>query len=317
MKIVFLDAATLSTGDLDLSELHAIGDLTTYERTAPSELLDRVAQADIIITNKVRIGEEHLTSLPHLKYIVVAATGYDVVDIEAARARGISVSNVKGYSSTSVSQHVIAMLLAYLNESGRYFQETKDQHWSAKPDFSYWHKPIIELHGLCFAILGFGDIGKKVARIAVAMGMRTIAYSRHPERDRMEGVDFVSMEEIWTEADVLSLHLPLTSETEGIIDKESISKMKPTSILINTARGGLINDADLAEALEEGKLKAALLDVLSSEPPPSDHILLGISNCYITPHQAWASLAARERLLHGIITNIKGYSAGSAVNVVN
>ncbi len=317
MHIVFLDAYTISPGDMDLSSLESIGEVVLHDRTASLDVLQRAQNAQILITNKVKITAEFIAQLPKLKYIIVAATGYDVVDIKAAAARNIPVSNVSGYSTTSVSQHVFAMLLAYLSHSQIYFDESKKREWSNKPDFSYWHQPIEELTDLTFGVFGMGTIGKKVAAIALAFGMKTIAYSRSPERDAMTGVTMVTMEELLSQSDVLSCHVPLNDSTKQIFNKDTFAKMKSTSILINTARGGIIHEPDLAEALHEHQIKAALLDVLSQEPPPKNHPLLGLDKCYITPHQAWASVAARRRLLHGIVQNIQGFIDGQLQNVVN
>lgn len=317
MKIVFLDGYTLSPGDLDLSSLEALGEVVLYDRTTSSLVIDRAKEAEILITNKVKITEEHLAQLPQLQYIVVAATGYDVVDIQAAAARQIPVSNVSGYSTTSVSQHVFAMLLGYLNRTQDYYKESRSAIWSEKLDFSYWHQPIEELTDLTFGVLGLGTIGKKVAAISSAFGMKTIAYSRQPERDAMPNVTLVSMDELLAQSDVLSCHVPLNASTQDIINKQTLGMMKSSAILINTARGGIIKEVELAEALKHNVIKAALLDVLSQEPPPADHPLIGLDNCFITPHQAWASRAARRRLLQGIVQNIKGFQTKQMQNVVN
>ncbi len=317
MHIVFLDAYTISPGDMDLSSLESIGEVVLHDRTASLDVLQRSENAQVLITNKVKITAEFIAQLPKLKYIIVAATGYDVIDIKAATARNIPVSNVSGYSTTSVSQHVFAVLLAYLSNSQTYFDESMNRQWSTKPDFSYWHQPIEELTDLTFGVFGMGTIGKKVAAIALAFGMKTIAYSRNPERDAMTGVTMVTMDELLSQSDILSCHVPLNDSTKHIFNKDTFAKMKSTAILINTARGGIIHETDLAEALQEQQIKAALLDVLSIEPPPKNHPLLGLDNCYITPHQAWASVAARRRLLRGIVHNIQGFIDGQLRNVVN
>ncbi len=317
MKIVFLDGYTLSPGDLDLSSLEALGEVVLYDRTTSSLVIDRAIEAEILITNKVQITKDLLTQLPNLKYIIVAATGYDVVDIVAAADRQIPVSNVSGYSTTSVSQHVFAMLLGYLNQTQVYFKESRSALWSEKPDFSYWHQPIEELTDMTFGVLGLGTIGKKVATISHAFGMKTIAYSRQPQRDAMTNVTLVSMPELLSQSDVLSCHVPLNKSTYHLINSHTLEQMKSSAILINTARGGIINEDELAKALQINQIKAALLDVLSEEPPQTNHPLLNLDNCFITPHQAWASKAARRRLLNGVVQNIEGFQSRQLQNVVN
>ena len=316
LKIVFLDAYTLNPGDLDTSALLSMGEVEVYDRTTPDELESRAGHADIIITNKFVMDEIAIDKLPHLKYIIVAATGYNNVNISAASARNIKVSNVSGYSTTSVGQHVFALLLSHLNQCATYFDEARDKTWSKKGIWSYWHKPILEVEGRTFGILGLGTIGQSVAKIALAMGMAVIASHRHPQRDQMEGVTFVELDELFSQSDVLSLHAPLNESTDQIINKDNLSIMKPSAILINTARGGLVNELDLKWALEHNEISAALLDVLSTEPPPESHPLLALPNCHITPHQAWASQASRGRLLQGIVDNIKGYKSGDLRNLI-
>ena len=316
LKIVFLDGYTLNPGDLDTTALLNMGAVTVYDTTTPDQLVDRAGQADIIITNKFVMDEKAIDKLPNLKYIIVAATGYNNVDISAAQARNVKVSNVSGYSTTSVSQHVFAMLLSYLSQCATYFEEARDKTWTQKGTWSYWHNPILEVEGKVFGILGLGTIGQSVAKIALAMGMAVIASHKHPQRDQMEGVTFVELDELFAQSDVLSLHAPLNASTNEIINKATLSKMKGSAILINTARGGLINELDLKWALENKEISTALLDVLSAEPPPEDHPLLALPNCHITPHQAWASQASRGRLLQGIVDNVKGYLSGKMQNLV-
>lgn len=316
MNIVFLDAYTLNPGDLDLSELDKLGQVHVYDYTALDQLKQRAESAEVIITNKFVMNREAIQHLPQLKYIVVAATGYNNVDLEYATKQNIKVSNVRNYSTSSVCQHVFAMLLSYLNQCQTYNEEARNKTWTKNGVWSYWHNPILELKGKTFGILGFGKIGQSVARVAQAMGMKVIATHKHPERDKIEDVNFVNLETLFAEADVLSLHAPLNDSTNQIINKDSITKMKRSAILINTARGGLINENDLRWALDEHKISAALLDVLSSEPPPANHPLLDAPRCFITPHQAWASQASRGRLLQGIIENIKAYNTGEYTNLV-
>ncbi|NNK90340.1 MAG: D-2-hydroxyacid dehydrogenase [Saprospiraceae bacterium] len=315
-NIVFLDFETTSKGDLDISALQALGALKTYPVSEGDEIIERSEGVEIIICNKTRITKEVLSALPRLKYIVVAATGYNNIDLDAAKARGVKVSNVRGYSTTSVVQHVYAMLLAYLNQSQTYFNETNKGKWSNNPYFAYWNSPIEELAGKAIGILGFGTIGQAVARVALTFGMKVIATHRHPERDQAQDVRFVEWETLCRESDVLTLHAPLNSSTMHIINSQSLSMMNSSAILINTARGGLIDEQALADALERNQIQAALLDVLSEEPPHIDHPLIGLPNCMITPHQAWASRQARQRLVDGIVVNIKKYLGGRHVNVV-
>ena len=317
MKIVFLDAYTLNPGDLDLSTLENLGEVSVYDSTSFDQLNERAEAAEIIITNKFVMNEEAIKQLAHLKYIIVAATGYNNVDLEICKQKNIKVSNVRNYSTPSVSQHVFAMLLSYLNQCETYNREARDKTWTRKNTWSYWHNPILEMKDKTFGILGFGKIGQEVAKVALAFGMKVMASHRYPERDKMVAVNFVDIETLFAEADILSLHAPLNDTTDQIINTTSLSKMKSTSILINTARGGLVNEEDLRMALDERKIAAALLDVLSSEPPPEDHPLLDSPHCYITPHQAWASQASRGRLLKGIVENIKAYELGDCINLVS
>lgn len=316
MKIVFLDSYTLNPGDLDFSELRKLGTVTVYDSTAPNQLKERAESAEIIITNKFVMNEEAIQQLPLLKYIIVAATGYNNVNLDVANQRKIKVSNVRNYSTSSVCQHVFAMLLSYLNQCQIYNAEARDKTWTQKGTWSYWHNPILELKDKTMGILGFGKIGQSVAKVAQAMGMKVIATHKYPERDKMEAVRFVDIETLFAEADILTLHAPLNDSTNQIINKHSLAKMKNSAILINTARGGLVQEEDLRLALDKGEITAALLDVLSSEPPPENHPLLDSPNCFITPHQAWASQASRGRLLQGIINNIAAYKIGECSNLV-
>ena len=317
MKIVFLDAYTLNPGDLDLSALENLGEVSVYDSTTPDQLKERAEEAEIIITNKYVMNEEAISQLPHLKYIIVAATGYNNVDLTVTKQKDIKVSNVRNYSTPSVCQHVFAMLLSYLHQCETYNREAHDKTWTKKNTWSYWHNPILELKGKTLGILGFGKIGQEVAQVAKAFGMKVIATHKYPERDKVDAVSFVDIETLFAEADILSLHAPLNDSTNKIINESSLSKMKSSAILINTARGGLIHEEDLGKALDERKIAAALLDVLSSEPPSEDHLLLNSQNCFITPHQAWASQASRGRLLQGIIDNIKAYAKGEYTNLVS
>jgi len=306
-KIVFLDSRTLNPGDVDVSELEKLGVLTFYESTSQNLVVERCQDAQIIISNKVKLTKEIIDALPQLKMIQIAATGMNNVDVEFAKSKGIHVCNVVGYSTSSVAQHVFAMILAHLNQCESYFAESNNKEWSKKSDFSYWHKPIDELQDKTFGVWGFGNIGQAVARIAVAFGMKVIAVNKYPERLSIDDVENVSVQELLESADFISLHTPLNDQTFEMINGESISIMKKTAVIINTGRGQLINEMALAQALDEGIISAALLDVLSMEPPAEDHVLLSTQNAFITPHQAWASLPARRRLLKGIVENISSF----------
>jgi len=316
MLLSFLDSHTLNPGDLDLSALTTLGKCDIYPQTPPDLIIERCIDSEIIITNKCQITAEVITALPKLKYIQVAATGYNNIDLAAAKERNISVSNVSGYSTSSVVQHTFALLLGYLNQTQTYARETHRGDWSAQPHFSYWHSPINELNGLTLGIIGMGTIGKQVAEVGRAFGMKIISPSRGPEKDTLIDVDYLDWDSFYQSVDVVSLHCPLTPETANLINKESLEKMKSSTILINTSRGGTVDEKALREALKTDQIKVALLDVLSQEPPPADHILLGIDNCLITPHQAWGSLQSRQRLLDGIVSNIKAYLEGEPQNVV-
>lgn len=316
-KIVFLDSYTLNPGDLDLSNLTSLGSCDIYPSTSPDLILDRCHGANIVITNKCVLDSSIIQTLPNLQYIQVAATGYNNVDLEAAKARNIPVSNVSGYSTTSVAQQTFALLLGYLNQTEKYSSETQSGKWSSQPHFSYWHQPIQELSGKTLGIIGLGTIGRKVAEIGSAFGMNIISPSRGEEKDVIPSVQYLPWNAFLSAADVLTLHCPLTDGTKHLINTDALGKMKTSCILINTSRGGTVNEADLKKALDNQEIQAALLDVLSQEPPPEDHILLHTANCYITPHQAWGSLQARQRLLSGIVSNIKGFKEGALCNVVN
>lgn len=313
IKIVFLDAATLTNGDIDMSRLYELGDLTIYDRTTADQLEERCAEAEIIITNKVVLTGEHMAQFEDLGYICVAATGYNNIDIAAAKKIGIPVSNVSGYSTTGVVQHTFALLLEALHQVGQYSAEVRAGSWQSAPDFSYYHHSISELSGKTMGIFGLGTIGQQVADVALAFGMDVIATSRNPERDAKPGVRFVRVEELFAQADVVSLHAPLNDSTKGMVNYDLLSTMKPSAILVNTARGPLIVEQDLAKALQEGKLAWACLDVLSQEPPSVDNLLIGMPNAIITPHQAWASKESRQRLLDGIVRNLTSYIYGTVL----
>ena len=316
MKIVILDAYTANPGDLSWHELEQMGTLTVYDRTQPTETVSRAADADIVLTNKVVISREVISQLPHLKYIGVLATGYNVVDVEAARERGIVVTNVPAYSTESVAQMVFAHLLTVTNRTEHYAVANRQGRWAQNPDFCYWDFPHMELSGKTFGIVGLGNIGQRVAQIALAFGMKVKAQTSKAADALPAGIEKVTTEELLATSDVLSLHCPLTEGTRHLINAESLRQMKPTAILINTGRGPLIDDQAVADALADGRLAAFCADVLTSEPPQADNPLLQQPNAFITPHIAWATKEARVRLLQVAMDNVRAFLNGTPVNAV-
>ncbi len=318
MKIVVLDGYGMNPGDLSWSELKKLGDLTVYDRTSPSEVAGRSAGAEILLTNKTVLDRETIESLPCLKYIGVLATGYNVVDIEAAREKGIAVTNIPSYSTDSVAQMVFSLLLAITNNVEHYTNDNRAGRWSRNADFCYWDSPLTELAGKRFGIVGFGHIGSKVAKIALAFGMKVIALTSKTADTLPQGVEKAeNLNRLLEVSDVLSLHCPLTDSTRHFINAETISRMKPSAILINTGRGPLVDETALAEALNKGRLRGAGVDVLSCEPPTIDNPLLYARNCYTTPHLGWATLEARERLMDIAVANVANFIEGTPTNVVN
>lgn len=316
-NIVVLDGHTLNPGDLSWFELQSLGQVSVYDRSSSEEVVPRAHGASILVVNKVVISRQHIEQLSNLKCICVSATGYNNIDLEAARERGICVSNAVGYGTFSVAQHVFALLLELTNNVALHHHSVLQGDWSQQPDFAYWKKPLIELNGKTMGILGFGRIGQKVASIAMAMGMRVLATHRHPERDALVGVTFVRIEDLFASSDVVSLTVPLNDKTNQIVNAKLLERMKSSAFLINTGRGELINETDLLQALQAGKLAGAGLDVLDGEPPSPDHPLFSAPNCVITPHQAWASREARQRLLKITVTNVASFLRGKPQNVVN
>lgn len=314
MNIVFLDAATLTVSDLNILFLKELGDVMFYDRTDPEDVLTRAQEADVVITNKVVLTEVILRKLPKLKYIAVAGTGFNSVHVDTAKELGIPVSNVSGYSSTGVAQHVFAMLLDVLNRSSQFSTDVHNGRWQASRDFCFYDHSISELSGKTMGIFGYGAIGEQVADIARAFGMEVLAYKRNPNES--DKVRFVDMETLFSQSDVVSLHAPLNTESKDIVNAELLSKMKSTAILVNTARGPLIVEPDLVNALKNNELAYACLDVLSSEPPLPGNPLIGIENCLITPHVAWASLESRQRLVDGLVENIQSFKDGNIKNRV-
>lgn len=316
MKIVILDAYSANPGDLSWEPLKEIGELTVFDRTKPEETVARAAEAEIVLTNKVILGLKEMEQLPHLKYIGVLGTGYNVVDVDAAHQRGIVVTNVPAYSTESVAQMVFAHLLTVTNRTEHYARQNREGRWTNNPDFCYWDTPLPELYGKTFGIVGLGNIGRRVAQIALAFGMKVQALTSKQADALPEGVQKVELAELLATSDVLSLHCPLTPETRHLINAQTLSQMKSSAILINTGRGPLINDADVAQALAEGRLAAYCADVLTNEPPLADNPLLTQPNAYLTPHIAWATGEARKRLLAVAIENVRAFVQQHPQNMV-
>ena len=316
MKIVILDGYSADPGDLSWEELEQMGEVTVYDRTSPSETVQRAANADVVLTNKVVLDREKIAQLPRLKYIGVLATGYNVVDIEAAHERGIVVTNVPAYSTESVAQMVFAHLLTVTNRTEHYAIQNRSGRWSASPDFCYWDFPLMELAGKTIGIVGLGNIGRRVAEIALAFGMKVKAVTSKSQEQLPAGIEKADLQTLLSSADVLSLHCPLTANTRHLINADTLRLMKPTAILINTGRGPLIDDQAVANALQEGLLGAFCADVLTTEPPSSNNPLLSQPNAFITPHIALASTEARTRLLQIAIANVRAFASGKPQNTV-
>ena len=316
MKIVVLDGFTANPGDLSWKGLEELGTVTVYDRTKPEETVARAADADIVLTNKVIISREVMRQLPQLKYIGVLATGYNVVDIEAAHERGIIVTNVPAYSTESVAQMVFAHLLTVTNRTGHYAIQNRQGRWTKNPDFCYWDFPHMELAGKTFGIVGLGNIGRRVAEIALAFGMQVKAMTSKSANALPVGIEKANLEELLATSDVISLHCPLTDTTRHLINHETLQQMRPSAILINTGRGPLVDEQAVATALAEGKLAAFCADVLTEEPPKADNPLLSQPNAFITPHIAWATEEARSRLLQVAISNVEAFLNAKPQNVV-
>ena len=317
MKIVILDGYTANPGDLSWGSLKEMGEVTVYERTRREEIAGRAADADIVLTNKVVMDREMMALLPRLKYIGVLATGYNVVDIEAARERDIIVTNVPAYSTESVAQTVFAHLLTVTNRTEHYAQQNRLGRWAENRDFCYWDTELTELAGKTMGIVGLGHIGRRVAEIALAFGMQVKAMTSKKAEELPAGIQKAELQSLLASADVVSLHCPLTEGTKHLIHRETLRLMKPSAILINTGRGPLVDDEALAEALNEGRLRAYCADVVTEEPPKADHPLLHAPNAFITPHIAWATVEARKRLLQTAIGNVEAFVNGNPVNVVS
>ena len=313
MKIVILDAKALNPGDLSWRDFESLGEVTVYEKTAPEEVVERSRDAEIVITNKVVIGKAEMELLPSCKYIGVLATGYNVVDIEEAKERGITVTNVPAYSTDSVAQLVFALILESEHRVARH-NILAHENWANHDMFCLYESPLFELCGKTIGIFGYGSIGMATAKIAKAFGMRVIVYSRTKKDD--DTVEWVDKETLFRRSDYLSLHCPLTPETDKLINAETLALMKDGSVLVNTTRGGTVDEKAVADALRSGKLRAFLADVLSTEPPKSDNPLLSAPNCIITPHIAWATIEARSRLMNEAFLNAKAYTMGEKRNVI-
>ena len=318
MKIVVLDGHTLNPGDLSWEGLQKLGDLTVYERTAPQEILERAKKADILFTNKTPLGEDLLTKLPDVKFIGVLATGYNIINTEVAKKQGIIVSNVPGYSTASVVQLTFALLLELTLHVQRHSDSARDGKWARSVDFCFWDYPLIELAGKTIGIIGFGSIGEKVADVATAFGMKVIGSKRHhTDQSHRKNFKWAEIPELLAQSDVVSIHCPLLPETQGLINKENLTLMKPSAFLLNTSRGPIVIDHDLADALNTGVIAGAGIDVLSKEPPAAGNPLFSAKNCLITPHIAWATKEARTRLMAITVQNLTAFLDGKPVNVVN
>lgn len=317
MKIVVLDGYALNPGDLSYECLRQFGDLTVYDRTAPEELIARAVDADVVLTNKVVLGEKEFAQLPRLRYVGVQATGYNVIDVEAARRHGITVTNIPAYSTDSVAQMVMAHLLNITQRVEHYATQCRQGQWTGNSDFCYWDTSLIELHGKQMGIVGFGRTGSAVARLAIAFGMTVATYTSKSQSELPEGVKKMTIDELFVTSDVVSLHCPLTTDTHHLVNASRLAQMKSTAILINTARGPVVDEQALAEALNSGMLYAAGIDVLTEEPPRNSSPLFAARNCFVTPHIAWATLEARTRLLAICEANLRAFIEGNPQNVVS
>lgn len=317
MNIVVLDGFTMNPGDLSWNELEKLGTLKVYDRTSPEQLLERAADAEAVLTNKTVLNAAALRNMPKLKYVGVLATGYNVVDIAVAKELGIVVTNIPAYSTESVAQMVFAHILNITHSVGRYAEEAHAGVWSRQADFSYTNSSLMELYGKRIGIIGFGNTGSATARIARVFGMEVLLYTSKSQSALPEGMTkAASVEEVFSSSDIVSLHCPLNDKTAEIVNAHHLSLMKESAILINTGRGGLVNENDLAEALKAHRIKAAGLDVMVNEPPMENNPLLGLDNCFITPHIAWATYEARTRLMNQTVMNLKSFIEGKIINNV-
>lgn len=317
MKIVVVDGYTLNPGDLSWDDLRALGDCEIHDRSHDAELLSRGAGADILLVNKMEVGRSHMERWPNLRYIGVTATGYNIIDVAAARERRVTVTNVPAYGTASVAQMTFALLLELTQRTGHHAQTVRDGQWARSPDFCYWDFPLIELDGLTMGIIGLGRIGQAVARLAQAFGMKVIATGRTKPASLPPEIDWADLDTLLRRSDVVSLHCPLTPETRHLVNAPRLRLMKPGAFLLNTSRGPLIDETALAEALHAGQIAGAGLDVLNAEPPPADHPLYRAPNCFITPHISWATRAARARLMRVAVENVRAFIHGKPQNVVS
>lgn len=315
MKIVVLDGYTLNPGDLTWDRIKRHGDFTVYDRTAPEDVISRIGDAEIVFTNKTILNEEIFKACPKIRFIGVLATGYNVVDVKAAKEHGICVTNIPTYGTAAVAQFTFALLLELCHHIGEHGRSVQQGDWSSCKDFCYWNYPLIELMGKTMGIIGFGRIGQAAAQLAAAFGMKVLAYDTY-QNCNIKDVEFTDLDTLFGKSDVISLHCPLFPETYGMINAENIKKMKDGVMLINTSRGLLVNENDLAEALKIGKVAGAALDVVSTEPIREDNVLLGIKNCIITPHIAWAPKESRSRLMEIAADNMEAFLSGKPINVV-
>jgi glycerate dehydrogenase len=316
VKIVVLDGYTLNPGDLSWDGLRALGELAVHDRTSPELVLERCEGADAVLTNKVVLDSGTLKSLEELKYIGVTATGFNVVDMEAAEDEGVVVTNVPAYSTRSVAQFVLALLLELCHHVGDHSRAVRSGRWTDSPDFTFRDYPLVELAGLKMGIVGYGDIGREVARASEALGMEVLIHTRTPDPDRYPEAVFVDLDTLFTDCDVVTFHCPLTPQTEGMVNDRRLGLMKETAFVINASRGPVVDEQALAEALNRGRIAGAAVDVLSTEPPSAANPLLTAKNCVITPHIAWATMAARQRLMDTVTGNVKSWIEGRPVNVV-
>lgn len=318
MKICILDGYSLNPGDLDWSPVERLGDVTLFDRTPADKIVERAADADIVLTNKVPFSADTLRQLPRLRFICVLATGYNIIDTEAAARQGVVVANIPAYSTMSVAQMAFAHILNITNHVASYAREVADGKWTNCPDFCFWDSALTELAGKTMGIVGLGNTGMAIARIAVALGMKVVAMTSKSADTLPEGITPAPLDDVLASADVVSLHCPLTPSTRHLINAASIAKMKPSAILINTGRGPLVDEQAVADALNGGRLAAFGADVLSQEPPRGDNPLLSARNCFLTPHIAWATIEARTRLMSTATENVRQFIAGEPVaNRVN
>lgn len=317
MNIVILDGAVINPGDLSWEPIAQHGALQVYDKTLESELINRAKDAEILLSNKRIIGRSDMEQLPKLKLICLLATGYNNIDVAAAKDMGITVCNAVGYGSPAVAQHVFALMMAFTNHVALHNDDVHNGGWTTANEWCYWNKPLVELKDKTLGIYGFGKIGNKVADIALAFDMKVKANHKHPQRDAREGIEFVDLDTLCEQSDFITLHAPLSDSNLEVFNEQLFTKMKSTAVIINTGRGGLVNESDLKNALENDVIRGAGLDVISEEPPKKDHLMIGVKNCIITPHHAWAAKQSRQRLVEIVAQNIAAFKSGVPQNIVN